>query len=119
MEKKDSEEQKSSGLSRGFSAGMKIGLGFTVCFFLLGYPIEWSACYGLLGGLAGGLVMAWWQSGSLDEPVDEIVPMTLTNRPKVRFQTRLKQRLERAEERQRRWSFGRGTVGRLLSKNRS
>ncbi|MCU0516992.1 MAG: hypothetical protein MUC60_09020 [Oscillatoria sp. Prado101] len=119
MENKDSADQKSSGFSRGFSAGLKIGMGFTVCFFLLGYRIEWSACYGLIGGLAGGLVTAWWQSGSLDEPVDEIVPMSLTNRSKVRLQNSLKQRLERAEGRHSRWIFGRATVGRLLGKNRS
>ncbi|WP_017719424.1 hypothetical protein [Kamptonema formosum] len=119
MKNKDSAEQKYSGFSRGFSAGLKIGLGFTVCFFLLRYPIEWSACYGLLGGLAGGLVTAWWQFGYLDAPVDEIVPKTLANRPKLCFQTRLKQRLDRAEDRRRRWSFGRGSVGRLLGKNRS
>ncbi len=119
MENKEFTDQKSSGLSKGFSAGLKIGLFFTLGFLLLGYPIEWSAGFGVIGCLAGSLVSAWWQSEEADEPADEIVYKTLVNRPKVRFQTRLKHRQQRAENRQRRWNFGRAAVGRLLGRKRS
>jgi hypothetical protein len=48
-------------LSKGFSAGLQIWLGFLLGFFLLGYPAYVSIALGALAGIAGGFVIGWWE----------------------------------------------------------
>ena len=37
-------------------------LGFLLFFILLGYDVPFSICFSAIGGLAGGVVMGWWQA---------------------------------------------------------
>ena len=43
----------------GFSAGVKYWLFFMLCFVFLGYTPFLSITFGAIGGLAGGMIVAW------------------------------------------------------------
>ncbi len=43
-------------------AGLRIWLLFLLCFVALGYPVVPSIFFGLIAGMAGGLISAWWQT---------------------------------------------------------
>ncbi len=49
-----------SELSKGLTPGVEFFLLFTLSFRLVGHPLPLSICLGILGGLAGGSVIAWW-----------------------------------------------------------
>jgi len=47
--------------SAGFSDGIKYWLVFMISLFALGYKSELSICLGAIGGIAGGVISAWWK----------------------------------------------------------
>ncbi|MEL6490734.1 MAG: hypothetical protein AAFQ95_12290 [Cyanobacteria bacterium J06621_3] len=63
-------------------AALRIWLIFLVIFVALQYPVPFSIIFGGIGGLAGGLVTAWWQmpGGSPKGPKD-LPPTDSLERP--------------------------------------
>ncbi|MGD1898640.1 MAG: hypothetical protein ACFB16_17005 [Phormidesmis sp.] len=51
-------------------AAVRIWLIFLLVFIFLGYNVPFSIFFGFVGGLAGGLVTAWWQikGGAPNDP---------------------------------------------------
>lgn len=43
-------------------AALRLWLVFLLALFLVGYSVPTSILYGAIGGFAGGLVSAWWQT---------------------------------------------------------
>mgnify|MGYP001792841833 FL=1 len=42
-------------------AALKIWLIFLLVFIFFQYPVPFSIIFGAIGGIAGGIVSAWWQ----------------------------------------------------------
>lgn len=45
----------------GFIAGLQFWLIFLVGFVFLGYPIVLGIVFGAVAGMAGGIIVTWWQ----------------------------------------------------------
>lgn len=56
------------GSAAGFSAGLKYWLFFMIALALLGYSPFLSICLGAIGGIAGGVVAAWFNPKDDDAP---------------------------------------------------
>ncbi len=54
--------------SKAFKPGLIWFMIFTVCFLLLGSTVPISLIFGILGGVAAGLVVAWWHNELLLNP---------------------------------------------------
>lgn len=54
--------QKKSIASAGLVTGVSVFLFFTFGFLLLGYASKAYLVLGILGGLAGGLIVTWWHN---------------------------------------------------------
>jgi len=50
------------GFSDGFPVALRVWLAFLLCLVLLGYSVPFSIVVGAVGGIAGGWVVAWWNS---------------------------------------------------------
>lgn len=64
-------------------AALRLWLIFLISFALLGYSVPFSILFGAIGGLAGGVSLAWWQikggAPSGEEykdqpPIDKLTP---------------------------------------------
>lgn len=55
---------------------LKLWLVFLFTFLFLGYDVIPCILFGAIGGFAGGMVSAWWQTKG-GEPPAEIEPSTL------------------------------------------
>lgn len=61
-------------------AALRIWLIFLLIFIFLEYPVPFSITFGAIGGIAGGIVSAWWQmkggspnpSGGARPPTDKL-----------------------------------------------
>ncbi|MGC1308938.1 MAG: hypothetical protein WA885_17055 [Phormidesmis sp.] len=64
-------------------AALRIWLFFLLTFVLLRYPVEFSILFGAIGGLAGGLLSAWWQikGGAPSGPGYKVPPDDNLRRP--------------------------------------
>ncbi len=67
------EEQKSSFHWEEITAGLVVGMLFTIGFYLLGYSGWFGLMLGAIGGFAGGWIVSWWDS--TDEPAQEPPPI--------------------------------------------
>ncbi|MDJ0704093.1 MAG: hypothetical protein QNJ46_12490 [Leptolyngbyaceae cyanobacterium MO_188.B28] len=47
---------------KAIPAGLKVWLFFLLTFIFLGLPVVLSILFGFLGGIAGGWILAWWQT---------------------------------------------------------
>lgn len=56
------------GSATGFSTGIKFWLFFMIALALLGYSPFLSICLGAIGGIAGGVVAAWFNPRDDDAP---------------------------------------------------
>lgn len=56
------------GSAAGFSAGLKYWLFFMIALAFLGYSPFLSICLGAIGGIAGGVVAAWFHPKDDDAP---------------------------------------------------
>lgn len=61
-------KQDATAISSGISIGLQLWLFFLLSFVLLQYPVPLSILLGAIGGLAGGLVVAWWYSKDVPPP---------------------------------------------------
>jgi lysophospholipid acyltransferase (LPLAT)-like uncharacterized protein len=59
---------KFNGDSKGFNPGLIGFVFFTVGFKLIGTTLPLSLAFGFLGGVAVGLVVAWWHNELLLNP---------------------------------------------------
>ncbi|MEL6160274.1 MAG: hypothetical protein AAFQ40_07860 [Cyanobacteria bacterium J06623_5] len=63
-------------------AALKGWLIFLVVFALLDYPVPFSILFGAIGGIAGGLITAWWQiKGGAPSNPKNISPTDNLRRP--------------------------------------
>ncbi|MEB3338884.1 MAG: hypothetical protein VKJ46_15545 [Leptolyngbyaceae bacterium] len=51
-----------SGFSQGIPTGLKVALFFLIGFSLLGYPAFFSLFLAIVGGIASGFIVHWWQA---------------------------------------------------------
>ncbi|MFE4105597.1 hypothetical protein [Almyronema epifaneia] len=75
-------------VDKAIPAGLKIWLTFLLGLLVVGYPIVPSILFGAIGGVAGGLVSAWWQTPGG-------VPTAEAENPLKRMQQRLRERSSR------------------------
>lgn len=66
-------EQKSSFQWEGITAGLLVGMLFTLGFYTLGYSGWFGLMLGAVGGFAGSWIVSWWDS--TDEPAEEPPPI--------------------------------------------
>jgi hypothetical protein len=57
----------------GFIAGLQFWLIFLIGFVFLGYPIVLGIVFGAVAGMAGGLIVTWWQKQSLIKGTRQLV----------------------------------------------
>lgn len=50
------------GFSNGFPVALRLWLVFLLSLVLFGYSVPFSIVVGAVGGIAGGWVVAWWNS---------------------------------------------------------
>ncbi|PAX52071.1 hypothetical protein [Brunnivagina elsteri] len=86
--------------SEGIDAGLKYWLFLLAGFMFLGtYPAPLSILLGALGGLGGGLIIAWWDS---KEATQTELPQELTEGEEFEFPKQVSGRKRRATRRFRR-----------------
>lgn len=67
---------------------LRIWLVFLLVFILLGYPVTVSILFGAIGGFAGGLVNAWWNTlGGEPSPRTDEKKSPFLQLPKWRWRT--------------------------------
>ncbi|NEQ33185.1 MAG: hypothetical protein F6K04_19670 [Leptolyngbya sp. SIO4C5] len=75
-------------VDKAIPAGLKIWLAFLLALLVVGYDVIPSILFGAVGGVAGGILSAWWQTpGGVPAPGSE--------NPLRRVQRRLKERSSR------------------------
>ena len=47
---------------KAIPAGLKVWLIFLLSLYFLGLPVVLSILFGFVGGIAGGWILAWWQT---------------------------------------------------------
>lgn len=92
----------------GINIGLRLTILFILAFALLGYPPELALVYGAVGGVAGGVVGAWWlakdTAGQLSEG-DALSPFTKAQQRLLAWRERRRQTIKqrsRPARRQRR-----------------
>jgi hypothetical protein len=75
-ESRKKERNKTRHNADGISAGIKLVLFFIISFYFLNYPPLLAILLGLVGGSAGGMIVAWWKSphNPRQDVTDAIVP---------------------------------------------
>ncbi len=85
MNRSESEErQKNNHNAKGVATGIELALFFLVSFYFLQYPVPLVIIFSLIGGFAGGLIVAWWQDPYTIPPVeDDSVPKPYTYKTSI------------------------------------
>jgi hypothetical protein len=70
--------------SKGFAAGLRMGLAALLAFYFLGYPAGVSILFGILAGVALGMIVYWWELKEQHRPKPVVPEDSLVDMAQVR-----------------------------------